>query len=147
MPNRDEKNPKPSEQAQRKGADPFRNKAGNGARGPNEPINPRGPTTGTEGWGLRPDEETPTRAAEGTIASTRKHEEVRRADDRGDESGRTFRCADMGNADCRWEVTGRTEDELLPQIERHARDEHGMRSLDERARRKVIGVIRERRAA
>src|SRR5579863_2411991 len=26
---------------------------------------------------------------------------------------RTFRCADVGNADCRWETSGRTDDEIL----------------------------------
>ncbi len=60
---------------------------------------------------------------------------------------RTFRCADVGNADCRWEVTGRTEEELMPQIERHGREAHGMNSIDEPTRNKIRNAIRERRAA
>src|SRR5512146_1864248 len=51
------------------------------------------------------------------------------ADRPGPEGGgnlRTFRCADVGNSDCRWEVSGRTEDELRPQIERHGREAHGI---------------------
>lgn len=60
---------------------------------------------------------------------------------------RTFRCADVGNADCRWEVTGRTEDELMPQIEQHGRDKHGIRNWDGETKNKMRNAIRERRAA
>jgi predicted small metal-binding protein len=38
---------------------------------------------------------------------------------------RSFRCGDAGNADCRWEVSGRTEDELRPLIHNHLREAHG----------------------
>ena len=30
---------------------------------------------------------------------------------------KTFKCADMGHKDCSWEVSGRSEDELMPQID------------------------------
>jgi|SRR6185437_1736722 len=59
---------------------------------------------------------------------------------------RTFRCADVGNADCRWEAKGRTEDELMPQISQHARDAHGMTSIDDRMRTKIKDAIRDRAA-
>jgi len=59
---------------------------------------------------------------------------------------RTFRCADVGNADCRWEAKGRTEDELMPQIVQHAREAHGMTSIDDRMRSKIKDNIRQRAA-
>ena len=59
---------------------------------------------------------------------------------------RTFRCADVGNADCRWEAKGRTEDELIPQINQHAREAHGMTSIDDRMRSKIKDAIRDRAA-
>ena len=60
---------------------------------------------------------------------------------------RTFRCADVGNADCRWEVSGRTEDELMLKIEEHGRTRHGIKNWDGETRNKMRNAIRERRAA
>jgi predicted small metal-binding protein len=59
---------------------------------------------------------------------------------------KTFRCADVGFADCRWEVSGHTEDELMPQIEQHGREHHGLHHLDDNVRRRVKGAIRTRAA-
>jgi predicted small metal-binding protein len=59
---------------------------------------------------------------------------------------RTFRCADVGNADCRWEAKGRTEDELMPQIANHAAQAHGMEKIDDRMRSKIKDAIHERAA-
>ena len=47
----------------------------------------------------------------------------------GGDNVKSFRCADVGNPDCRWKAVGRTEDELRPQIERHGREEHGIKEL------------------
>jgi predicted small metal-binding protein len=52
----------------------------------------------------------------------------------------------MGHKDCSWEVSGRSEDELMPQIERHGRERHGMNNLDEDSRRRVRNNIRDRAA-
>ncbi len=62
------------------------------------------------------------------------------------QGGKTFRCADVGFADCRWEVSGRSEDELMPQIERHGREHHGIQHLDDNIRRRVKDAIRTRAA-
>ena len=59
---------------------------------------------------------------------------------------KTFKCADMGHKDCSWEVSGRSEDELMPQIERHGRERHGVTNLDEDSKRRVRSNIRERAA-
>lgn len=71
-----------------------------------------------------------------------------RGDGRENYAGiRSFRCADVGNAECRWEVSGRTEDELMPQIEQHGREAHGMSEFDGETKNKIRNAIRERRAA
>lgn len=59
---------------------------------------------------------------------------------------KTFRCADMGHKDCSWEVSGRSEEELMPQIERHGKERHGITNLDEESRRRVRSNIRDRAA-
>lgn len=59
----------------------------------------------------------------------------------------SFRCADAGFADCRWETSMALSDQLWNEIARHASDEHGMKSLDERTRGKIQDAIHVRRAA
>ena len=53
---------------------------------------------------------------------------------------RTFRCGDAGNADCRWEVSGRTEDELRPQIHPQRVRQLHTRSLPQRIVRRNLAV-------
>lgn len=57
----------------------------------------------------------------------------------------TFRCADVGQNSCNWQASGKSEDELLPKIEQHAREVHHM-NMDENARSKVRGAIRRQAA-
>lgn len=100
-------------------------------------MNPRPPdpslNPSTRDGGVQPSVQPETQSSGPDPAATRP--------------GRTFRCADVGNADCRWEVSGHTADELLPQIEAHAREHHGVSQYDERARRRILDAIHERRAA
>lgn len=60
---------------------------------------------------------------------------------------RTFRCADAGNSDCRWETSGRTDDEIMRRAEEHGRRDHGMSDWSEAQRSKVKNAIRRREAA
>jgi predicted small metal-binding protein len=62
-------------------------------------------------------------------------------------TAQTFRCADMGNSDCRWETTGDTEDDVMQRVVEHARDGHGMTDWTDAFRDKVRDTIRHRRAA
>ena len=71
-------------------------------------------------------------------------EQRRDNDERRNEGSHTFRCADAGNTDCRWEVSGQSAEELMPQIEQHGRHEHSGQKFD---RNHVLNAIRERRAA
>jgi predicted small metal-binding protein len=59
---------------------------------------------------------------------------------------KSFRCADLGHSECKWEVSGHSEEELMPQIERHGRERHGITNLDNEARNRVRDAIRDRAA-
>ncbi len=59
---------------------------------------------------------------------------------------KTFRCADVGNAGCRWEAAGRTEQDLRQQIERHGREAHGLKEIGENMWQRIRQKIREKAA-
>jgi len=68
----------------------------------------------------------------------------------GSEGGgnlKSFRCADVADANCKWEVSGRSESEIMPQIERHGREQHNITNFDENTRNRVRDAIRTRSAA
>lgn len=56
-----------------------------------------------------------------------------------------FRCADVGPKNCDWQVSGNSEEEIMPKIEQHGREKHNM-TIDEETKRKVRGAI-QRKAA
>ena len=58
----------------------------------------------------------------------------------------SFRCSDTGQSNCNWQASGKSEDELLPKIEQHAREVHHM-NMDENTRSQVRGAIRRQAAA
>lgn len=113
-------------------------------------VNPSGPSTGTEAWGIVDGESKTTGTGQGQLGSASRGNAAGLEHTEREElpiSERTFRCADAGNADCQWETSARTEDELMDNIERHGREAHGIRSFDEDSRRRFINAIRERRTA
>ena len=59
---------------------------------------------------------------------------------------KSFRCSDLGHK-CNWEVSGQSEEELMPQIEQHGRQAHDIQNLDSDSRKRVLSVIRDRAAA
>ena len=56
-----------------------------------------------------------------------------------------FRCSDVGPKTCNWQVSGNSEDEILPKIEQHGREAHNL-TMDENTRSKVRSAI-QRQAA
>ncbi len=60
----------------------------------------------------------------------------------GDQGNVRFRCKDVGFANCPWETRGRNEQELMPEIERHGREAHGINQIDQQTRDKVKNAIR-----
>ena len=59
----------------------------------------------------------------------------------------TFRCADVGPAECTWEVAGENEDEVMRRVEEHAKHDHGMKDWSDAMRNKVRDNIHRRQAA
>ena len=57
----------------------------------------------------------------------------------------SFRCADVGQGNCAWQTSGKSEDEVLKKVEQHAREVHNM-NMDENARSKVKGAIHRQAA-
>jgi predicted small metal-binding protein len=130
------------------GTNPF-DQGRSGTTGGTGSVGPSAPTTGTEGGALGPNRGSgPIRsggpAQREDSAGSRDFVSERDQQPVGE---RTFRCADAGNADCRWETTARTDDEMMGQVERHEREEHGITSFDDATRRKYMNAVRERRAA
>ena len=78
---------------------------------------------------------------------SREQEETDGNSDESDQSGGRvyFRCGDVGNADCRWEARGQTEDELRPQIHSHLQEAHGQQ-WDEKMRSHIKDPLRDRAA-
>lgn len=99
----------------RKGSEPITPSQSSGG------INPSSPTAGTE--------------ADSNPASFRPG-----AEGVGD---LRFRCADVADPNCKWEARGRSEEELMPKIEEHGRQQHKMTKIDEQTRSKVRGAIRK----
>jgi len=56
-----------------------------------------------------------------------------------------FRCADVGPKNCDWQVSGDSEQEIMPKIEQHGREQHNL-TIDDATRNKVRNAI-QRRAA
>jgi len=66
----------------------------------------------------------------------------------GDTRGQhSFRCVDAGFTDCRWEASMSSSDQLWNEINRHAENAHGIKSLDAKTKGKIQDAIRVRRAA
>ena len=123
-------------------------------------VNPSAPTTGTEGWGNTTDERAalsenppsinrdgqtrktgdnqPQPSSSSTATSTNVPREGRY---------RIFRCADAGNADCKWETSATSDDEIMEQARMHAQTEHGWNDWTDAMRNRVRDAIRERPAA
>ncbi len=101
-----------------------------------------GPSTGP---GPRPEDIAtgPTSGTEGSGQTGHEREVLGRAPAAGMKS---FRCADVGFADCKWEARARNEAELMPQIERHGREHHDVRRMDEGILARIKRAIRERAA-
>jgi predicted small metal-binding protein len=57
-----------------------------------------------------------------------------------------FKCSDVGPKNCDWQVSGNSEQEIMPKIEQHGREKHGLK-IDEETSTKVRNAIRKQAAA
>jgi len=126
-------------------------------------VDPSAPPVGTEGWGLTSDEQRVLSGAEqsavqpkgvGLDPGTGQAQPTRRS---GEDAAsmdvshqgreRTFRCADVGNADCRWETSSMADDEIIEEVYEHGKAVHGWKEWTDVLRNRVLDAIHERRAA
>ncbi len=56
-----------------------------------------------------------------------------------------FKCSDVGPKSCDWQVSGASEQEIMPKIEEHGRIAHNMK-VDDSVRDKVRGAIHKQAA-
>ncbi|HZT74066.1 MAG TPA: DUF1059 domain-containing protein [Terriglobales bacterium] len=47
-----------------------------------------------------------------------------------DQPQKSFRCADAGMPQCDFEARGKTEEEVMRQVEQHGREAHGLQLSD-----------------
>ena len=56
----------------------------------------------------------------------------------------SFRCSDHLHKDCPWQVSGKSEEAILPRIEQHGRERHKLMFLDEEAKKSIhLAVYRD----
>ncbi len=126
-------------------------------------VNPSAPTTGTEGWGNTTDERRtlsenpPSASKDGQTSRTGGDNQAQISGHTGateatmnvthEGHDRTFRCADVGNADCRWETSATSDEEILQQAREHGQSQHGWKDWTDALRNRIRNAIRERRAA
>ena len=60
---------------------------------------------------------------------------------------RTFRCADAGFKECKWQTVGHNDNEIMDRVREHGREAHGITNFDDNMRRKVQQNIHDRHAA
>jgi predicted small metal-binding protein len=56
-----------------------------------------------------------------------------------------FRCSDVGPKSCDWQVSGNSEEEIMPKIEQHGREKHNL-TMDNETRSRVRGAIHRKAA-
>ncbi len=118
-------------------------------RGPENPttvggqINPSAPAEGNSPPSTNLAEDNPIAFTPGRKGGSN----IRSTPAARDSRELTFRCADVGRENCNWEVRGYSEQELMPQIEQHAREQHNISRFDEGTRRHILDAIHRRSAA
>ena len=56
-----------------------------------------------------------------------------------------FKCSDVGQKNCDFQVSGSSEQEIMPKIEQHGLEKHGLR-MDNEIREKVRNAIHKQSA-
>lgn len=108
-------------------------------------VDPSGPTVGTEDWGRR--------SSESNVIGRTGGDEARRSDEmanpqnvtRDNEQDVRFQCSQL-HSECKWETSGRSVEELLPRIEQHGREKHGLQSFGQEFKEKILRLLHKRAA-
>jgi predicted small metal-binding protein len=56
-----------------------------------------------------------------------------------------FKCSDVRLKNCDWQVSGNSEQEIMPKIEQHGREKHGL-EIDDYTRNRVRDAINRQAA-
>jgi predicted small metal-binding protein len=56
-----------------------------------------------------------------------------------------FRCSDVGPKHCEWQISGNSEEEIMPKIEQHGREKHDL-AMGNETRSKVRNAIHQQAA-
>lgn len=56
-----------------------------------------------------------------------------------------FKCSDVGLKHCDWQVSGNSEQEIMPKIEQHGREKHGL-EIDDYTRNRFCDAINRQAA-
>jgi predicted small metal-binding protein len=56
-----------------------------------------------------------------------------------------FKCSAVGLKNCDWQVSGNSEQEIMPKIEQHGREKHGL-EIDDYTRNRVRDAINRQAA-
>ncbi len=68
------------------------------------------------------------------------------SDPHNSEQGRVnYKCSDVVQKNCDWQVSGDSEQEIMPKIERHGREKHGL-DIDDETRNRVRNAIHQQAA-
>jgi predicted small metal-binding protein len=49
----------------------------------------------------------------------------------------SFRCADVGLAECQWQTNGSTPEEIMRNAEEHGRSDHNLTEINEDLRKRI----------
>ena len=75
------------------------------------------------------------------IKSDPQHPETGRTTTPGGSGKYSFRCADVGFPDCKWQTQGSSPEEVLRNAEQHGREQHKLTSIDDNMRNQVRSKI------
>lgn len=105
-------------------------------------VEPSSPTMGTEDAGKHSNEANITSRP---ATETRRSGEMANPQDVTHNEDVRFQCSQL-HSECKWETTGRSVDELMPRIEQHGREKHGLQAFGQEIREKIQNLIHKRAA-
>jgi predicted small metal-binding protein len=123
-------------------ADPNNNPFSGSPTGGIGKVEPSSPTIGTEEWGKHSNEANTTSRPEN---ETRRSGVMANPQDVTHDEDVRFQCSQL-HSECKWETSGRSVDELMPRIEQHGREKHGLQSFGQEIREKIQNLIHKHAA-
>lgn len=102
----------------------------------NNPQDTRKPSTGTQSSGSSGSSSSGQHGSSGSSGSSSS------SHGSSGSGNYSFSCKDAGHSDCNWQTRGNSEDEILRNVEPHAKQHHNIQNFDENTKNKVRGAIK-----